>query len=114
MMIIIIFQQCPEGGDLRELLGCNIRFYPPEVDELCNNPMIDNSLLAPDNKTAWLFRGKDIWLLHQLPDNPKAAPSKCNMTYHGEGAKIWNKWQPKGDALFTIEGRTQRLPVPLV
>ncbi|CAG2100323.1 unnamed protein product [Medioppia subpectinata] len=95
---------CPEGGDVRELLGCNLRFYPPEVDDLCNNPVLDHAVLSPDNKTAWLFRGKDIWHLHNLPTNPKASPSKCNVTKHSSDVtKIWQKFDTKGDALFLLE-----------
>ncbi|CAG2100322.1 unnamed protein product [Medioppia subpectinata] len=79
-----------------------------KVDDLCNNPVLDHAVLSPDNKTAWLFRGKDIWHLHNLPTNPKASPSKCNVTKHSSDVtKIWQKFDTKGDALFLLESPGQ-------
>ena len=88
---------------MRDLMGCNIRFYPQEVDDLCTNPLLDHTLLAPDQQVAWLFRGKDIRLLKNLPKNAKGSPSSTNMTKGGDATKIWTGFQHPSDALFLIE-----------
>ena len=106
-MTIIQFQtQCPadQSYELRDLLGCNIRVYPPEVNELCENPLFDNAFLAPDNKTVWIFKGNKMWHLVDLPTTPKGAPVKTQMSFAGNPSKTWNKFQPGADAFFLAEG----------
>lgn len=74
------------------------------MDDLCNNPVLDHSFLAPDKSVAYLIRGADVWLLANLPTNPQAAPSKCNMTKRGDATQIWKGYNPKAEALFVVEG----------
>lgn len=88
---------------LADLLGCNIQTYSPFMDKLCNDNVVDYAFLAPDKEAAWLFNGKDAWLLHNLPTNINAS-ARCKLSYLGDVTKRWKKFQPNADEFFVIDG----------
>jgi hypothetical protein len=100
---LIPFFQCPEGGDVRDLLGCNVRFYAPEIDDLCQNPIIDNAFEGPNGQNVYLFRERKYWILMNLPLNASFSPSKCYITFGGDATKTWKNFSINSDAIFSIE-----------
>jgi hypothetical protein len=70
-------KQCNDWKDNKEVFGCNDKDMKPEVESLCNNPVIKAGTHESDNNedgstpSIYVFRGGKYWKF-----NNKPAPTK--------------------------------------
>jgi hypothetical protein len=93
------------------LFACNINNYPPDVENLCQSPFVDNAFSTLDGKTAYLLRRGLYWILYDLATDEKLKPTRTKLNVGGIAAKKWKNYNPTNGAIFLIRSGTQIKPV---